>query len=102
MIRLEQNYRSTKNILSAANEVIANNASRKSKTLWTENPEGDLIHFRQFMNGYEEAEYVVGEISRAHRENGANTRIVRFFTERMPSPDFLKRNACLRISRIRS
>ena len=36
-----------------------------------ENPEGDLIHFRQFMNGYEEAEYVVGEISRAHRENGA-------------------------------
>ena len=71
VIRLEQNYRSTKNILSAANEVIANNASRKSKTLWTENSEGDLIHFRQFMNGYEEAEYVVGEISRAHRENGA-------------------------------
>ena len=71
VIRLEQNYRSTKNILSAANEVIENNASRKSKTLWTENPEGDLIHFRQFMNGYEEAEYVVGEISRAHRENGA-------------------------------
>ena len=71
VIRLEQNYRSTKNILSAANEVIANNASRKSKTLWTENPEGDLIHFRQFMNGYEEAEYVVGEISRAYRENGA-------------------------------
>ena len=71
VIRLEQNYRSTRNILSAANEVIANNASRKSKTLWTENPEGDLIHFRQFMNGYEEAEYVVGEISRAHRENGA-------------------------------
>ncbi len=74
VIRLEQNYRSTKNILSAANEVIANNASRKSKTLWTENPEGDLIHFRQFMNGYEEAEYVVGEISRAHRENGAKYR----------------------------
>ena len=71
VIRLDQNYRSTKNILSAANEVIANNASRKSKTLWTENPEGELIHFRQFMNGYEEAEYVVGEISRAHRENGA-------------------------------
>ena len=74
VIRLEQNYRSTKNILSAANEVIANNASRKSKTLWTENPEGDLIHFRQFMNGYEEAEYVVGEISRAHRENGVKYR----------------------------
>ena len=71
VIRLEQNYRSTKNILNAANAVIANNTSRKSKTLWTENPEGERIHFRQFMNGYEEAEYVVGEISRAHRENGA-------------------------------
>ena len=71
VIRLEQNYRSTKNILNAANAVIANNTSRKSKTLWTENSEGERIHFRQFMNGYEEAEYVVGEISRAHRENGA-------------------------------
>ena len=68
---MEQNYRSTKNILNAANAVIANNTSRKSKTLWTENSEGERIHFRQFMNGYEEAEYVVGEISRAHRENGA-------------------------------
>ena len=71
VIRLEQNYRSTKNILNAANAVIANNTSRKSKTLWTENSEGERIHFRQFMNGYEEAEYVVGEISRVHRENGA-------------------------------
>ena len=71
VIRLEQNYRSKKNILNAANAVIANNTSRKSKTLWTENSEGERIHFRQFMNGYEEAEYVVGEISRAHRENGA-------------------------------
>ena len=71
VIRLEQNYRSTKNILNAANAVIANNTSRKSKTLWSENSEGERIHFRQFMNGYEEAEYVVGEISRAHRENGA-------------------------------
>ena len=71
IIKLEQNYRSTKNILNAANAVIANNTSRKSKTLWTENSEGERIHFRQFMNGYEEAEYVVGEISRAHRENGA-------------------------------
>ena len=58
VIRLEQNYRSTKNILNAANAVIANNTSRKSKTLWTENSEGERIHFRQFMNGYEEAEYV--------------------------------------------
>lgn len=68
VIRLEQNYRSTKNILNAANHVIANNAARKPKTLWTENSEGDKIHFRQFMNGFEEAEYVVGDISKAHRE----------------------------------
>ena len=68
VIRLEQNYRSTQNILNAANEVIANNAERKPKRLWTENPEGDKIHFRQFMNGFEEAEYVVGDIAKGHRE----------------------------------
>lgn len=71
VIRLEQNYRSTKNILSAANHVIENNESRKSKTLWTENEEGEKIHFRQFMNGYAEAEYVVGAISSVHREGAA-------------------------------
>ena len=48
VIRLEQNYRSTKNILNAANEVIANNTARKPKRLWTENAEGEKIHFRQF------------------------------------------------------
>lgn len=68
VIRLEQNYRSTKNILNAANEVIANNTERKPKRLWTENEEGEKIHFRQFMNGFEEAEYVVGEIQNVHRE----------------------------------
>lgn len=68
VIRLEQNYRSTGNILNAANNVIANNTERKSKTLWTENEEGSKVHFRQFLNGYEEAEYVAGEISKARRE----------------------------------
>ena len=68
IIRLEQNYRSTKNILCAANMVIANNTERKAKTLWTENEEGPKVHFRQFFNAYEEAEYVAGEISRAKRE----------------------------------
>ena len=68
VIRLEQNYRSTKNILNAANGVISHNMERKPKTLWTENEEGAQIHFRQFMNGFEEAEYVVGEISSARRE----------------------------------
>ena len=68
VIRLEQNYRSTQNILNAANEVIVHNTERKPKTLWTENPEGDKLHFRQFMNGFEEAEYVIGDISKKHRE----------------------------------
>ncbi|MDO5391590.1 MAG: DNA helicase PcrA [Eubacteriales bacterium] len=67
VIRLEQNYRSTKNILQAANEVIQNNIERKKKTLWTENAEGSPVHFKQFLNGYEEAEYVAGEISKAVR-----------------------------------
>ena len=65
VIRLEQNYRSTKTILAAANHVIANNTERKEKTLWTENEEGEKIHIRQFDNGFEEAEYVVGEIERS-------------------------------------
>ncbi|MCD8348252.1 MAG: UvrD-helicase domain-containing protein [Lachnospiraceae bacterium] len=63
VIRLEQNYRSTQNILSAANEVIKKNVGRKEKTLWTSNGEGAQIHFRQFMNGYQEAEYVADRIS---------------------------------------
>ena len=68
VIRLEQNYRSTQNILDAANNVIANNMERKEKKLWTENEEGDKVHFRQFFNAYEEAEYVAGEIEKAHRK----------------------------------
>ena len=74
VIRLEQNYRSTKNILNAANEVIANNTARKPKRLWTENAEGEKIHFRQFMNGFEEAEYVIGDIAKKKREHLADYR----------------------------
>lgn len=74
VIRLEQNYRSTQNILNAANEVIANNTERKPKSLWTENPEGEKLHFRQFMNGFEEAEYVIGDIAKKHRENTCRYR----------------------------
>ena len=68
VIKLEQNYRSTQNILNSANEVIRNNLGRKSKTLWTDNEEGALLHFRQFMNGFEEAEYITGDISQKVRE----------------------------------
>ena len=68
VIKLEQNYRSTKNILQAANKVIANNMERKPKSLWTDNEEGELVHFRNFQNAFEEAEYISGEIRRKVRE----------------------------------
>ncbi len=68
VIRLEQNYRSTGRILDAANNVIANNTERKEKTLWTANETGEKVHFRQFSTGFEEAEYVVGEITQGVRE----------------------------------
>ena len=74
VIRLEQNYRSTRNILNAANQVIANNTERKAKTLWTENEEGSKVHFRQFLNAYEEAEYVAGEIGKLNRNGLGNYR----------------------------
>lgn len=64
VIKLEQNYRSTQNILNAANEVIANNAGRKEKKLWTENEEGDLIEFHQYGTEYEEAEQIASEIEK--------------------------------------
>lgn len=68
VIKLEQNYRSTQNILNAANEVIRHNLGRKEKTLWTDNEVGELLHFRQFLTGYEEAEYISGDISKKVRE----------------------------------
>lgn len=68
VIKLEQNYRSTQNILDAANHVIANNANRKRKTLWTANDEGKKIGFEQFDTAYEEADYIAGDISRDVRK----------------------------------
>ena len=62
VIRLEQNYRSVQNILTAANEVIKNNRGRMDKTLWTANEEGDLVQLRQFDQGYEEADFIVRDI----------------------------------------
>lgn len=71
VIKLEQNYRSTSNILNAANAVIRNNHGRKDKTLWTDNEEGERIHFRQFDTGYDEAEYVAEEVQKLVRDGGA-------------------------------
>lgn len=72
VIKLEQNYRSTQNILNAANGVIANNLGRKAKALWTDNEAGEKINFRQFDTGYEEADYVVRDIAKKVREGAYN------------------------------
>lgn len=63
-IRLEQNYRSTKRILDAANEVIRHNTERKAKSLWTKAEEGEPIRFVQFRNEYEEAAGIASDIKR--------------------------------------
>lgn len=65
VIKLEENYRSTKNILNAANAVIQNNAIRKDKSLWTKKDTGDLIYFNRFANEYEEASQIADAISYA-------------------------------------
>ncbi len=74
VIKLEQNYRSTKNILQAANEVIRHNHGRKEKILWTENEEGEKIAFRRFSNGFMEAELIVEEIRKRVRDGQAEYR----------------------------
>lgn len=62
VIRLEQNYRSTKNILDAANGVIKNNSARKGKTLWTENPKGELITMHTAYSERDEAMFIADKI----------------------------------------
>ncbi len=62
VIKLEQNYRSTQNILDAANGVISNNIGRKEKALWTDNGAGAPITFRQFEEAYGESDYVARDI----------------------------------------
>ncbi len=72
VIRLEQNYRSTQNILDAANAVISNNKGRKIKTLWTDRGGGKKVLFRQFLNAFEEAEFIVDDIARKCRKKEAD------------------------------
>ncbi len=68
VIRLEQNYRSTKRILAAADALIAGNVNRKIKTLWTQNEEGATVDVVELESGEEEAERVAGEIARQIRD----------------------------------
>ncbi|MCD4839149.1 DNA helicase PcrA [Neobacillus sedimentimangrovi] len=70
VILLEQNYRSTKRILQAANKVIENNLNRKPKNLWTENPEGNKIVYYRADSEQGEAQFVAGKIKELTREGG--------------------------------
>lgn len=67
VVKLEQNYRSTKRILAAANHIVRNNASRKEKALWTENEEGDPLIAFEALDERDEAEFVAGEVERLLR-----------------------------------
>jgi DNA helicase-2/ATP-dependent DNA helicase PcrA len=68
-IRLEQNYRSTSTILEAAGTVVANNIGRKGKTLWTENPDGELITLEALPDDLEEARFVVKQLQELQRRD---------------------------------
>ncbi|MBQ7876096.1 MAG: UvrD-helicase domain-containing protein [Clostridia bacterium] len=68
VVRLEQNYRSTQNILDAANAVIKNNIGRKGKSLWTEEGEGEKIVIHREPNEQEEASYIASEIKRLYND----------------------------------
>jgi len=70
VVKLEQNYRSTQVILSAANEVISNNSDRKAKELWTDLGEGEPVKVAEMDDEHAEARFVAGEISRLERDAG--------------------------------
>jgi DNA helicase-2/ATP-dependent DNA helicase PcrA len=79
VVKLEQNYRSTQTILSAANAVVANNRGRKAKALWTEIGEGDPIKVRELADEHAEARYVAAEIERLVDEGVSKTELAVFY-----------------------
>ncbi|MGA7829292.1 MAG: UvrD-helicase domain-containing protein [Geobacteraceae bacterium] len=79
VVKLEQNYRSTQTILTAAGKVVEKNRGRKGKTLWTENPSGERIVHRRLDNEREEARFVTREIERFLNKDGAPSDIAVFY-----------------------
>ena len=80
VIRLEQNYRSTQSILSAANEVISHNIGRKGKNLWTNNGKGSPITVYEAADEGAEASYIAGQILRMHEESGFKSNAILYRT----------------------
>jgi DNA helicase-2/ATP-dependent DNA helicase PcrA len=79
VVKLEQNYRSTQTILSAANAVIAHNREQKPKSLWTDHGDGDPVRIRELDDEHAEARYVVGEIERLVDEGASRAEIAVFY-----------------------
>jgi DNA helicase-2/ATP-dependent DNA helicase PcrA len=79
VIKLEQNYRSTQTILSAANALIDNNRSQKRKELWTDAGQGDLVTVRELEDEHAEARYVAGEIERLVDAGGSRDEVAVFY-----------------------
>jgi DNA helicase II / ATP-dependent DNA helicase PcrA len=79
VVRLEQNYRSTQTILSAANAVVSNNRGRKSKSLWTEIGEGDPIKVRELADEHAEARFVTAEVERLVDEGVSRSELAVFY-----------------------
>jgi len=79
IVKLEQNYRSTQTILSAANAVIANNRGQKVKSLWTDLGEGDPVKVRELDDEHAEARFVVGEIERLGDEGVSRSEVACFY-----------------------
>jgi len=88
VIRLEQNYRSTQNILDAAGAVVARNERRKGKTLWTENPRGDRIRLVRLGDDLEEARYVIDELQILQRDGKRLRDIAVFYRANAQSRPF--------------
>jgi len=79
VVKLEQNYRSTQTILSAANAVIENNRARKEKRLWSDLGKGDPVHVRELEDEHAEARFVVSEVERLVEEGGSRDEIAIFY-----------------------
>ncbi len=79
VVKLEQNYRSTQTILSAANAVISRNREQKPKSLWTDHGDGEPIRIRELDDEHAEGRYVVGEIERLVDEGASRAEIAVFY-----------------------
>lgn len=90
-VKLEQNYRSTGHILSAANSVIKNNQNRKAKNLWTDQGDGQKVTYYQAQSGDDEAHYIISKIQEEVRDKSGLTKILPFCTGPTPNQEQSKK-----------